>query len=148
MGFSLVLASGGHSSLRCAGPSLRRPLPLRSTGSRCVGFSSYGSRAPGHRLSSCGVRAQLLHGMWDPPGPGLEPVSPALAGGFLTTVPPGKPIIPSYVQKVLHFVSSQREGPLFSLGSPENLDLTTATSLRKKKGPQFPTLSPHACGKN
>ena len=27
--------------------------------------------------------------MWDLPGPGLEPVSPALAGGFLTTVPPG-----------------------------------------------------------
>ena len=29
--------------------------------------------------------------MWDHPGPGLEPVSPALAGGFLTTAPPGKP---------------------------------------------------------
>ena len=28
--------------------------------------------------------------MWDLPGPGLEPVSPALAGGFLTTVSPGK----------------------------------------------------------
>ena len=28
--------------------------------------------------------------MWDLPGPGLEPVFPALAGGFLTTVPPGK----------------------------------------------------------
>ena len=28
--------------------------------------------------------------MWDLPGPGLEPVSPALAGRFLTTVPPGK----------------------------------------------------------
>ena len=28
--------------------------------------------------------------MWDLPGPGLEPVSPALAGGFFTTVPPGK----------------------------------------------------------
>ena len=28
--------------------------------------------------------------MWDLPGPGLEPMSPALAGGFLTTVPPGK----------------------------------------------------------
>ena len=27
--------------------------------------------------------------MWDLPGPGLEPASPALAGGFLTTVPPG-----------------------------------------------------------
>ena len=25
--------------------------------------------------------------MWDLPGPGLEPVSPALAGGFLTTAP-------------------------------------------------------------
>ena len=30
--------------------------------------------------------------MWDLPGPGLEPVSPALAGGFLTTAPPGKSI--------------------------------------------------------
>ena len=29
--------------------------------------------------------------MWDLPGPGLEPVSTALAGGFLTTAPPGKP---------------------------------------------------------
>ena len=29
--------------------------------------------------------------MWDLPGPGLEPVTPALAGGFLTTAPPGKP---------------------------------------------------------
>ena len=31
-------------------------------------------------LSSCGSRAQLIRGMWDPPRPGLEPVSPALAG--------------------------------------------------------------------
>ena len=30
--------------------------------------------------------------MWDLPGPGLEPMSPALAGGFLTTAPPGKPL--------------------------------------------------------
>ena len=44
-----------------------------------------------HRLSSCGSRAQLLRGMWDLPRPGLEPVSPALAGGFSTTAPPGKP---------------------------------------------------------
>ena len=28
--------------------------------------------------------------MWDLPGPGIEPMSPALAGGFLTTGPPGK----------------------------------------------------------
>ena len=43
------------------------------------------------RLSSCGSWAQLLCGMWDLPRPGLEPVSPALAGGFSTTAPPGKP---------------------------------------------------------
>ena len=52
-----------------------------------------------HRLSSCGSRAQLLCGMWDLPRPGLEPVSPALAGRFSTTAPPGKPcryfLIPS-----------------------------------------------------
>ena len=43
------------------------------------------------RLSSCGSWAQLLHSMWDPPRPGLEPMSPALAGRFSTTAPPGKP---------------------------------------------------------
>ena len=43
------------------------------------------------RLSSCGSRAQLLRGMWDLPRPGLEPVSPALAGRLSTTAPPGKP---------------------------------------------------------
>ena len=40
------------------------------------------------RLSSCGSRAQLLRGTWDLPGPGLEPVSPALAGRFSITEPP------------------------------------------------------------
>ena len=36
-GLSLVAASGGHSSSRCVGPSLSRPLLLRSTGSRRAG---------------------------------------------------------------------------------------------------------------
>ena len=45
------------------------------------------------RLSNCGSRAQLLRGMWDLPRPGLEPVSPALAGGLSTSAPPGKPHI-------------------------------------------------------
>ena len=31
--------------------------------------------------------------MWDLPGPGLEHVSSALAGGFFTNEPPGKPFI-------------------------------------------------------
>ena len=36
-GLSLVAASGGHSSSRCAGLSLSRPLLLRSTGCRRAG---------------------------------------------------------------------------------------------------------------
>ena len=103
---SLVGASGGHSLLWCTDFSLRCLLLLRSTGSRHVGFSSCdswasvvvarglsscGLRALERRLSSCGARASLLCGMWDLPRPGLEPVSPALAGGFLTTAPSGKP---------------------------------------------------------
>ena len=79
MGFSLVAASGGHSSLRCAGLSPRWPLSLQSTGSSHAGFSS------------CGSRALLLRGMWDPPRPGLEPMYPALAGRLSTTAAPGKP---------------------------------------------------------
>ena len=90
-GLSLAAVSRGYSSLRCAGFSLRWLLLLRSTGSRREGFSSCGSQALDHRLSSCGTRASELCGMWDLPGPGLEPVSPALAGRFLTTAPPGKP---------------------------------------------------------
>ncbi|XP_067605846.1 uncharacterized protein [Pseudorca crassidens] len=45
------------------------------------------------RLSNHGSRAQPLRGMWDLPGPGHEPVSPASAGGLSTTAPPGKPKI-------------------------------------------------------
>ena len=48
------------------------------------------------RLSSCGSRAQLLRGMWDPPRPGLELVCPALAGRLSTTAPPGKPLLLSF----------------------------------------------------
>ena len=50
-----------------------------------------GHRLQTRRLNSCGSRAQLLRGMWDLPRPGLEPVSPALAGRFSTTASPGKP---------------------------------------------------------
>ena len=48
------------------------------------------------RLSSCDSRAQLLRGMWDLPGPGHEPVSPALAGGFLTTAAPRKSLVEDF----------------------------------------------------
>ena len=73
---SLVEASRSHSSSQCAGLSLSRPLLLRSTGSRHAG-SVVVAHGP-----SCSR---------DLPRPGLEPVSPALAGRFSTTAPPGKP---------------------------------------------------------
>ena len=42
-----------------------------------------------HRLS-CPVACEI-------PGPGIEPVSPALAGEFLTTGPPGKSRLLSFL---------------------------------------------------
>ena len=32
----------------------------------------------------------VTHSTWDLPGPGIEPLFPSLAGGFLATAPPGK----------------------------------------------------------
>ena len=70
----------------------RGPLFIALRGPLTVAASPVAEhRLQTRRLSSCGSRAQWLRGMWDLPRPGLEPVSPALAGGFLTTAPPGKP---------------------------------------------------------
>ena len=52
-GFSLVAASGGHSSSRCAGLSLSWPLLLRSTGSRRAG-SVVVAHGPS-RSAACGI---------------------------------------------------------------------------------------------
>ena len=57
------------------------------------GLGRCGSRAPEHRLSSRGARAELLPSTWDLlPRPGITPMSPALADGFFTPEPPGKPL--------------------------------------------------------
>ena len=37
--------------------------------------------------------------MWNLPGPGIEPMSPVLAGGFLTTGTPRKPDVLFYINK-------------------------------------------------
>ena len=55
------------------------------------GLSSCSLWASQLGLSSCGARAQLSHGMWDLTRPGIELVSSALQGRFLTTGPLGKP---------------------------------------------------------
>ena len=56
-----------------------------------MGFSGCGLQALERRLSSCGPWAELLPSMWDLPGPGIESMSPALAGGFVSSVLLGKP---------------------------------------------------------
>ena len=40
----------------------------------------HGPRSVG--LRSCGTQTKLLHGKWNLPGPGIEPMFPSLAGGF------------------------------------------------------------------
>ena len=43
--------------------------------------------------------------MWDLPRPGLQPVSPALAGRFSTTAPPGKPYFLYFIRSAIIFVA-------------------------------------------
>ena len=70
----------------------RGPLLIAVRGPLTVAASLVAEhRLQTRRLSNCGARAQSLRGMWDLPRPGLEPVSPALAGRLSTTAPPGKP---------------------------------------------------------
>ena len=58
--------------------ALRWVLLLQSTGSRCLGFSSFDSEA-----LECGdTWASLPRGTWDLPVAGIEPVPPALADRF------------------------------------------------------------------
>ena len=94
---SLVVGSRGYSSLRCTGFSLWWLLLLRSTGSRHVGFSSCGTRAQQLWLTGSRAQAQQLWhtglvALWHEGSSWTRAqiVSPALAGGFLTTAPPGK----------------------------------------------------------
>ena len=62
------------------------PQQLWSAGSRA--FNGCGTQA--QELWLAGTRAWLLCGMWNLPGPGIEPMSPELAGRLLCTAPPGK----------------------------------------------------------
>ena len=77
---SLSVVSGGCSSMHYVSFSLPCLLLLQSMGSRCLGVSS----------AACRLSTVVLSSMWNLSGPGIEPMSPALAGKFLSTVPPGK----------------------------------------------------------
>ena len=77
-GLSLVLASRGHSG--CS-----------EQASHDGGFSCWGAGALGHAgFSSRSTCAQLHLGMWNLLEQRIEPMSPALAGRYLTTGPSGK----------------------------------------------------------
>ena len=81
----------GFSIVRCAGFSLWCFSCCRAWALRHTGFRSCGSQALEHRPSVVvGARASLLRGTQDLPRSGIEPVSPALAGGLFTTETPRK----------------------------------------------------------
>ena len=88
--FSCVVSSFHARAFSSCGK--RGPLFIVVRGPLTIAASPVaGHKLQTRRLSSCGSQAQLLRGMWDLPRPGLEPVSPALAGRLSTTAPPGKP---------------------------------------------------------
>ena len=87
-----LLSSGGEQAPHCDGFSCcgrAQALGRRLQQLQHVD-SVVGSQALERKLSSFGIWASLLHSMWDLLGPGIEPLSTALAE-FFTTEPPGKP---------------------------------------------------------
>ena len=81
-----LFSSCGTCNSHCSDFSCCRALALVH-----AGFRSCRSGTLEHRRKSCGTRAQLLCSTWDLSGSRIKPMSPALAGGFSTTEPPGKP---------------------------------------------------------
>lgn len=77
-------------------------LPFAAGAGCSLRGSSWGpAQPPGLRgFSSRRAQAQLRFGIWDGPGPGIEPESPVLTGGSLTPGPPRK------FQEFLNFNSS------------------------------------------
>ena len=87
----------GLLQLQCAGFSLQWLPLLWTTGSRAHGLPQWqhvGLVAPAcgleHRLGSRGAEAQLLRRRRALPRPGIQPVSPAVAGRSFTPEPSGK----------------------------------------------------------
>ena len=56
--------------------------------------------------------------MWDLPGPGPEPMSPALAGRFLTTAPPGKSLWIDLTFPPLLLISALHAGQFHQIHVP------------------------------
>ena len=98
MGRAQTRPSNQSQQGTCTGFSLLCPLLLPSTGSGAHGLQQLWCRRiavalPGLQSTGSTVAAPGPgHSeAWDPPRPGIEPVSPALAGGLSTAQPPGSP---------------------------------------------------------
>lgn len=94
-GLSLIMVSGGYClavvhGLFTAVSALVAERRLQAIGLEASGLllPFLSSRAQAEWLWPVGL---LLCSMWDPPGPGIRPGSPALGGGFSASGRPGKP---------------------------------------------------------
>ena len=134
--FSLFLAVLGLLSTCCCMGLLwlwRVGAPLQVW---CVVFSlqrllMWQCQALEHRLGSCVAETSLLHGMWDLPRPGIEPMSPALVGGFFTTEPPGKPRTNAFLPNIY---SVQRTQPLGCRASQQRAEAWTLNKAGRGSG--------------
>ena len=90
--FVRVFSSCGERRLPCI--VIRRlHVVVASPVGRAWALRFSGSVASAPRLSSTGTWAQFSHGMWDLPGPGINPMSPMMAGGPVSTAPSGKVLL-------------------------------------------------------
>ena len=99
-------------------------------------FSSCGSRALEHRLNSCGTQAQLFCGMWDLPRPGIETLSPALAGRFSTTSSLKKPLFclflhlyPRLMMSMVHTKCKSTYQVQGAFGKISNVSMSTFSNV-------------------
>ena len=71
--------------------------------------------------------------MWDLPGPGLKPMSPALAGGFLNTASPGKPQTNKNLKRYYRerFPQKGTPGSCQEPRTPKDLEVRTPKCWRK-----------------
>ena len=138
-GLSLVVASGGHSSSRCAGLSLLRPLLLRSTGSWRAGsvVVAHGPSCsvacgifPDQGLNPCALHwqadSQPLGHQGSPQGFFFTPLHPVKFPHFLFT---------------LHVNSLWFSGSSECFGQPESPAATSSLpGATGKRPPTQPTL--------
>ena len=92
-----------------------------------------------YRLHSCGAQAWIFPSLWDIRRPGIEPASPALAGGFFPAEPPGKSWFCIYTSVCVCISSSLRE----------SVFIQVCLSLSRVRASIFMTASAflvHLCG--